>query len=333
MICQQKFYKNLAFLIILLYPCKQWNNGMEWVKLNSRQLQCAILLSEVRNFSQVAEQLNISQPALSKQILTLEKEMGVRLFDRNTSPLTVTAAGEYFIHQAREILLREDLLLHGMDRYRRGEQGRLVIGVSPFRGLHMLPSVIRQFKEKYPDVQVSLDEPPSDRIRKGAADGEYDFAIVNLPVDEEMLDVVPMEKEVLVLAVPDSLCHLLPAEHNGEIDLAECTRLPLITAKQPLEMRRYFDQICKESGTQLNIAVEVTGLTTAWAMARAGIGAAFLPLQFLRQEEFGNGITLFRIKGDYTTRQPVVVTRKNRYLPEYARYAIELLTKQKKDML
>jgi len=72
--------------------------------MNSRQLQYAIKLSEVRNFSQVAEQLNISQPALSKQILSLEQELGVKLFDRNTSPLTLTPAGDIFIEEAKNYL-------------------------------------------------------------------------------------------------------------------------------------------------------------------------------------------------------------------------------------
>ena len=65
--------------------------------MNSRQLQYAIALSEIRNFSQVAEKLNISQPALSKQILSLENELGVKLFDRATTPLLVTPAGQQFI--------------------------------------------------------------------------------------------------------------------------------------------------------------------------------------------------------------------------------------------
>ena len=117
--------------------------------MNSRQLQYAILLSQVRNFSQVAEQLNISQPALSKQILNLEKELGVRLFDRNTSPLTLTSAGAYFIREAKELLFKEDQVLRTMDRFRSGKEGVLTIGISPFRSLYLLNTVIQKLQQKY----------------------------------------------------------------------------------------------------------------------------------------------------------------------------------------
>ena len=76
--------------------------------MNYRQLQYAIALSETRNFSQVADKLKISQPALSKQILSLENDLGVKLFDRSTVPLTVTPAGEHLIREAKELLYRED---------------------------------------------------------------------------------------------------------------------------------------------------------------------------------------------------------------------------------
>ena len=76
--------------------------------MNSRQLHYAIMLSEIRNFSQVAEKLNISQPALSKQILSLENELGIKLFDRTTTPLTVTPAGQHFIQGAADLVYKED---------------------------------------------------------------------------------------------------------------------------------------------------------------------------------------------------------------------------------
>lgn len=297
--------------------------------MNSKQLQYAILLSQVRNFSQVAEKLNISQPSLSKQIQSLENELGVQLFNRDTVPLTVTAAGEYFIREAQDMIYKEDQLLRSMERFRSGEEGRLVIGVSPFRSLYLMPGFVKKLREKYPRIQVCLHEPPSDEIRKEAAEGKYDFAIVNLPVDESVLEAVPIEREQLVLAVPNHMLHKLPelpAQKMPQINLADCKELPFVTAKQPLEMRRYFDQLCARADIRPNIAVEVTGLTTAWAMARAGVGAALLPLQFVSEGTFDEGVTLVEVRDGVSARQPVVVTRRGQYLPEYAQYAIALLT-------
>ena len=83
--------------------------------MNSRQLQYVLLLSKELNFSQVAEQLNISQPALSKQIMALEKELNVKLFDRSSIPLTLTPAGERFVSDAKELLFREEQLKRTME--------------------------------------------------------------------------------------------------------------------------------------------------------------------------------------------------------------------------
>ncbi len=296
--------------------------------MNSRQLQYAIQLSKVRSFSQVADVLGISQPALSKQILSLEKELGIRLFDRDSIPLTLTPAGEYFIQEAQDLIYKEDQLLRTMGRFRSGEEGRLTVGISPFRSLYLMPGIVRKLREKYPGVQIQLIEAVSDRLRQDAAEGRYDFAIVNLPVDEAVLEITPLEPDTLVLAVPDQLLGKLAKVPEGDlsqIDLADCKKLPFVVVGQGQEMRQLFDRLCARAQTRPPIAMEVVGVTTAWAMVQAGLGATLLPLQFVGQENFGDKVTLFTIKDNTFTRQPAIVTRRGQYLPEYARYAIKLL--------
>lgn len=298
--------------------------------MNSRQLQYAIVLSEIRNFSQVAEKLNITQPTLSKQILSLESELGVKLFDRSTTPLTLTAAGESFVRQAKELLFRQEQLSYSMTQFQSGEYGRLVIGISPFRALYMAPQIAKTVREKFPGVQVILHEVGSDTLRKEVAEGKYDFAIVNLPVEESVLDVIPLDADTLVLAVPNKLLHLLPdsAKESREISIKDCRTLPFIVVGKSQEMRIMFDRICAQSDLMPEIAAEVVGLTTAWAMAQEGVGATILPLQLLRSETFNKDITLFTLEDNKFSRQPVIVTRRGKYLSEAAQHAIELLTKK-----
>lgn len=294
--------------------------------MNSKQLQYVIRLSKVRNFSQAAQQLNMSQPALSKQILSLEKELGVKLFDRDSSPLTLTPAGEVFVRDAQELIYKEEQLSRTMERYRSGQAGRLVIGISPFRSVYLLPEVLKKVKEKFPGVQIDLHEYASGILRKEAAEGKYDFAIINLPVNESLLDVTPIEQDTLVLAVPKQLLSMLPAGVNGEIDLADCEKLPFIVVSQTQELRKLFHRLCDRAEIHPNITMEVVGVTTAWAMMRAGIGATLLPLQFIKNEVFDVDVALFTLKGNMYTRQPVVVVRRGQKLSDCAQYAIDLLT-------
>lgn len=296
--------------------------------MNSKQLQYALSLSKIRNFSQVSEQFHISQPALSKQIIALENELGVRLFDRSTTPLTLTPAGESFVQKANELLCAEDVLIKTMERFRTGESGRLTIGLSSFRSLYMMPRTVRKLKERFPGLQVILAETDRTQRHKGILEGQYDFAITNLPVDESLLDVIPLEPDQLVLAVPQSLVDLIPdfdADPAVPVNLGLCRDLPFVAVVKQQEMRQLFDQLCRSAQLDPQIYVEVVGLATAWAMVKSGIGAAVLPEQFVLGDAASHNILLRPIQQIASPRQPVIVTRKGQYLSEYAEYAISLL--------
>lgn len=295
--------------------------------MNTKQVQYAIELAKTKNFSQVSEKLNISQPTLSKQIIGLENTLGVKLFERSTASVSVTPAGEHFVREAQELLYREEQLLRSLEQYSNEEKGRLTIGISPFRNLFLMPQIVNAIKEKFPGIQVVLHETNSDQLRKEAAEGKYDFAIVNLPVDDALLDVVCLEEELLVLAVPNAMVDRLPAPENAEqIEFADCKEIPFVVMAKSQEMRRYFDSLCASCNVMPEISVEVAGgIITAWSMARAGLGATLLPLSFFGNDHFDNDLTLFKLKGMDYTRQPAIVTRRGQYLSKAARFAMQLL--------
>lgn len=277
----------------------------------------------------MAERLGISQPALSKQIQHLEQDLGARLFDRTHSPLTLTPAGEYFVSRARELVYREEQMRKEIARFRSGENGRLTVGITPFRSLYLMPELVTKLRSRFPGVQVVLKELTSAQLRKAATEGTLDLAVVNLPVDTAVLDVVALESDALVLAVPTALTQGLPAMENEDpamLDLNQTEELPFVALSPGREMRQLLDDLCAVAGFAPNIAAEVMGVTSAWAMARAGVGATLLPLQFVRSQNFDRDLSLYMVKNSLHSRQPVVVTRKGQTLTPYAEFAIELLT-------
>lgn len=298
--------------------------------MNSRQLQYAVLLSETGNFSQLAEKLNITQPALSKQILSLEKELGVQLFDRNSNPTSLTAAGEHFIREARDLLYKEDQLMRSMEQFKSGDKGRLVIGTTPFRSAYLIPEIVKKVRKKFPGVQVKLVEEGSELLRKDAADGRFDFAVVNMPVDESLLDVTLIEPDRLVLVLSDEIAKSFPDIKNAkEIDFKACKDIPFAVVGHGQEMRMLFEKLCSATGVRPNIAAEVVSLTTSWEMACTGVAAALLPLQFVNSANTNRQITVVKLKNDVYLRQPAVVIKRGQYVSEYAKYAIDLLTESK----
>lgn len=296
--------------------------------MNIRQMQYAITLSQLRNFSQAAETLKISQPALSKHILSLEKSLGVKLFNRNTTPLTLTPAGEYFIQEAKLLLHKETQLLNTMEHFKSGINGKLTIGITPFRALYLLPNLVRKLQQAYPGVRIVVSEYGSDVLRKGAVESKYDFAIVNLPVDESVLDIIPLEPDTLALVVPIAMADKLPVSDTDsipEITFDICKDLPFVVESPTQEMRQLYEHLCASASANPNIVCEVVGITTAWAMAHAGVGAALLPLQFVKSRLFDQNLRVFKVVNTSYIRHPCIITRRGQYRSEYAQYAIDLL--------
>lgn len=294
--------------------------------MNSRQLQYAVVLSRILNVSQAAEQLHITQPALSKQILALEKELGVVLFDRSVNPLRLTQAGEFFVKEAEEFLFREKQIKHSMETFKEKGMGRLTIGISPFRAGYYVSDMIKALREKYDGLQIVLHEAGSEQLHRDTVDGKVDFSLMNLPVDEALLDVIALPTEPVVLVLPKPLLSSLP-EHcrEGEIDLACCKELPFIALGAKQELRQLFDKMCMTSGFTPYIAVEVVGILTAWSLAKAGIAATVLPQRFVEEKQAGEDVVVCHIQNALTVRRPAIIRRKGQYISKYAQEAINFI--------
>ena len=289
------------------------------------------MLAQTGSFSQLAEKLKITQPALSKQILSLEKELGIQLFNRNETPIVTTAAGEYFIRTAKELLYKEDQLLRSMEQFKSGERGQLVVGTTPFRSAYLMPAMIKNLRDAFPGVQVKLVEESSEQLKRDASDGSFDFAILNLPANDAALELIPIEPDRLSLVIHDGIAKNFPnIKDKKKISFKECAELPFAVLGTGQEMRVLFERFCTSAGIEPNIAVEVVGLTTAWEMACAGVAATLLPLQFVKSKgDFSNHrLTVIELEEDTYLRRPAVAVKKGQYLSEYAKYAIKLLTEE-----
>ncbi|MEI3187059.1 MAG: LysR family transcriptional regulator [Lachnospiraceae bacterium] len=124
--------------------------------MDFRQLQYITTVAQYRNITKAADALFISQSALSHYIQKAEKELGIQLFDRSTTPLTLTLAGEHYIETARRILLENDQLMKVFRDITHHMTGTLRIGTSRERASHMIPRLLPQFSERYPGIEVTI---------------------------------------------------------------------------------------------------------------------------------------------------------------------------------
>ncbi|WP_019640081.1 LysR family transcriptional regulator [Paenibacillus fonticola] len=289
-----------------------------------RQLQYTLQIAEERNFSRAADKLHIAQPSLSQQLSKLEKELGVKLFQRNTSTVELTYAGASFIKHARKIMDAVEQLRQEMDDISQLRAGRVVIGSMPITGSHLLPYVLPAFKEAYPDIQVNLLEDTSLNLEKLTAGGGTDLSLLSLPLQEPSLTYEPIGEEIIDLAVPP---HHPLADPNrrpsGGIELSQLKDEQFIVLKKGQGFRKIMIDLCRDAGFEPDIVFESNNIETVQSLVAAGMGVTLVP-RFIARAKRSELIPVYAPLADpVPSRTLVIAYRKGRYLSKAAEAFIE----------
>lgn len=199
-----------------------------------RQLQYTLQIAAERNFSRAAEKLHIAQPSLSQQLSKLEKELGVLLFQRNTSTVELTHAGVTFVEQAQKIVDAVELLRQEMSDISQLRKGKVVVGSMPITGSHLLPHVLPAFQQAYPEIEVTLLEDSGLTLEKLTASGKADLSLLSLPLQEPSLAYVAIGEEKIDLAVPPNhpLARRADPEHPLPVRIEELRDEPFVVLKK-----------------------------------------------------------------------------------------------------
>lgn len=236
--------------------------------MNTRLLNSFVVLAEKGNYANAAESLSVSQPALTKQINLLESITNLSLFSRGRHGTTLTAEGERLLPEALKALGYIDSFLQHADRIAKGQEGKLTVGFG-LSSFHSAPGYIAQFRARYPDVDISLEDLPSAQQYAWLQAGQLDVGFVRLP-PVQSLSFHPLFEDRLVLVTPGSsnmstqqwlntlpLLRLYPQRGSG---LNSQTELFLYSSKLSV------------SSTQ-----QVEDIQTIVALILAGLGIALLP--------------------------------------------------------
>jgi DNA-binding transcriptional LysR family regulator len=240
-----------------------------------RDLRSFVAVAQQRNFSRAAEQLHVSQPALSEQIRKLEDELGAPLFERTSRGAVLTGAGEAFLPQARSVLAQADVAAETVRMVADGVAGTLTLGFIDSAALGILPPLIRRFTARYPAVKLRLRELGTRRQLEAVEAGEIDVGIVRGPVWKPALAGRRIASESLLLA--------LPAQHRlaGEtaVRLGDLREEGFITYPADRGAGLYEEtlRLCHEAGFEPTIVQEANEIYTIIGMVAAGLGVAIVP--------------------------------------------------------
>ncbi len=156
------------------------------------QLRYALTLKKYQNFKKAAEQLAISQPALSVQVQKLEEEIGIKLFNRSGSPIQVTRDGDLFLIKAQEVVNNAKQLTNFANELQEDYSGSLEIGVIATLAPFLVPLFSHAIQKDYPNLQLIFKESTTEMVVNGVRSGELDVGIISTPIDVYGINSIPL---------------------------------------------------------------------------------------------------------------------------------------------
>ncbi|MEM6521083.1 MAG: LysR substrate-binding domain-containing protein [Cyanobacteria bacterium P01_C01_bin.70] len=240
-----------------------------------RQLRYFVTVAEELHFGRAADRLQITQPALSKQVASLEKTLGTLLLLRTKRTVQLTHAGQVFLEQAHQLLGQAEAAIQLARRADQGEIGQLTIGFTETAAHTVLPQWVRTFRQQHPGVEITMIELATEAQVKALQQGQIDLAFLHPPIDERGLQLHSILEENFVAVLPQQ--H--PLLEYESIPIAALADEALIIHPRAEGPTLYdaFIQVCYDAGFQPKIVQESISLQARVCLAAAGIGITFTP--------------------------------------------------------
>jgi DNA-binding transcriptional LysR family regulator len=243
--------------------------------LELRHLRYFNAVATELHFGRAAEKLHIAQPPLSHQIRQLETELGFELFTRTKRSVVLTPAGQVFLIQVNQIFQQLEQAIEIGRKTSRGELGQLSIGFVGSATYNILPVMLQQFRDRYPEVQIELHELTTDRQLIWLREGKIDVGLMRPPISEPDITSEIVFEESLVIALPAH--HPLAAADS--IDLRLLEREPFILFPRQLAPGLYdpIITLCQAAGFSPVIVQECIQMQTTISLVSANLGISIVP--------------------------------------------------------
>lgn len=253
--------------------------------LNFRDIEYVSAIAKSGSITLAAQNLHISQPALSIYVNKLEERLGVQLFNRIGKRFTLTYAGNCLLNSGAEILRLRDDLQGKMAEIVHGDKGQLKVGFPYIRGITLLPPVLKEYKRLHPQVDVMVCEDNADNLQRKVAEGEIDLAFISQVLDDPALECREILSDPIVLYVPkDSPLVRKALWREGFpypwIDLNLCREMDFVANFPAQKTYQISQQIFEDQGFQPKITIQVQNQLTAIHLVATGYGAYLAPAYF-----------------------------------------------------
>lgn len=237
------------------------------------QLQYTIAVAEEGNFTQAAEKCFVTQPTLSMQVQKLEDELGIKLFNRNTKPITLTTIGEKIIDQAKMILKETNRMEDIVSTEKGFVGGNFRLGIIPTVMPTLLPMFLNTFIKKFPKVNLKIEELNTAAIIEELKNGKLDAGIAATPLDDVKIIEKPLYYEPFVGYIPEP--H--PLSKLKTLALSDLEKMDVLVLEDGHCFRDHVLKICQTPNFSHTFNLKSGSFETLIHLANDGLGMTLLP--------------------------------------------------------
>jgi len=280
--------------------------------IDFRHLETFCRVAALKSFSRAAEDLFLTQPTVSGHVLSLEKSLSLRLFDRSGREVRLTRAGEIFLRYASRILTVRKDLLNALSEFSQGIRGELSLGASTIPGEYLLPRLMGDFKREHPSVILSLKISDTKEIVQELLQGHIEFGLIGGKVNHSSLHYEKFEKDEIIVIAPSD--HPLSRKEN--VALEDLLREPWIVREEGSGTQMAVERALRKKGKRLkdfNVAVEMGSTSSVKEAVKAKLGLAFISRIAVEEELVGGRFTpIIPLGLESISRQIYIVSQRGK---------------------
>lgn len=280
-----------------------------------QQLRILKAVATEKNFTKAAEVLYISQPSLSKQIKTLEKNLDITLVNRENNKISLTENGKVFLQYSERILALCEESCRALIDLKNGDRGNLTVGASQTIGTYLMPRVLALFAQNYPQIDLKVQVNSTRLIASNVLNREIDLAVVGGEIPDEL-------KKNLTIRhfVEDELSLIISKSHpfakKKRIKKENLYYLNFITLNSNSTIRKFIDNILIQNGIetkQLKIVMQFNSIEGIKTAVSLGLGAAFVSSSAIEKEIELKTIEVLKIENIRITRTLSIISNPECY--------------------
>ncbi len=299
------------------------------ILMDSEALHTFLTIYQKRSFSEAADHLGRSQPAISRRIALLEEELGTPLFDRTTNGIVLSQAGHVLLPYAERVIAAIRDCEQAMITLHSGETGPLSIAVVGTLANANLTSVLKQFSEKFPDVELTIRTDTSGEISKLVKNGQATIGIRYFKDHDPDIDCVEITKEHLQIAcAPDHPLAGKTIKSLQTLSQEHWLAFPNTYRVRESSSDNIFAHFLTHGIPEINWT-PIDSLTAQKRLIEANFGIAFLPESAITEELSSKTISTIKIKGFKSYNPVYLITRKKSYLSPATTKLIDLMKTNK----